>query len=95
MGLHEFVVDSMEVTAENDMEFHTTLRRLPRGLSAPDRDVRRATGFPPVPEPGTAEEPLAPGTHLVVLSERELRVLGWKRALGGKVRRALTRRRPS
>jgi hypothetical protein len=102
MGLHDFVIASMEATAVDDMEFYVTLRRLPRQLSATERDTSRGAGFPPVTESKPVatgngsrsheEEPLTPGTHRVVLSDRELRALSWKRAIGGVVRGALLRR---
>jgi SAM-dependent methyltransferase len=102
MDLHDLVIESMQVTAVDDMEFYVTMRRLPRRLSAAERDGRRAAGFPPVADRGPIatdgtwrpeDEALPPGTHRVVLSDRELRALSWKRAIGGGVRRTVLRRR--
>jgi SAM-dependent methyltransferase len=104
LGHLDFVVESMEATAVGDMEFHVTLRRLPRRLSGTARAARLATGFPPVPGdghpsgpsapsgPSPVGVPLAPGTQLMALSDREVRALSWKRTLGGAVWRVLRRR---
>jgi SAM-dependent methyltransferase len=100
LDLLPFVIDSMAVTAVDDMEFHVTLRRLPRQLPAEERKARLADGFPPVTADAsvaavTPSGAPAAGTRLVLLSDREARIVHWKRALADGLRRALRRARPS
>lgn len=86
MDLLDFVVDSIEPTAVDDLEFYATLRRLPRSLSAEERAQRRAVGFPEV----LAGMPASPdGLELVALTAREQRLLRLKRRLGNGAKRAI------
>jgi SAM-dependent methyltransferase len=88
MDLLDFVVDSIEPTAVDDLEFYVTLRRLPRSLSAEERAQRRAAGFPEV----LAGTPALPsGIELVALTAREQRLLALKRRVGNGAKRVVRR----
>jgi SAM-dependent methyltransferase len=101
LGLCDFIVNHVVPTRHNEVEFYASLERLPRGTAAESLAAARARGIqsvddrvsPPDPDPGGA-----PNTQLadnvadpdpateVVLSEREVRFIQFKRRAMGRIR---------
>jgi hypothetical protein len=104
LDLVPFTVQTVVPTARGELEFYVVLRRIARGLGAPERDLARARGIlswtddePDLrPETDAAAPtptgPLDPGSRLAdgPLSPREERLIRAKRTLMTRARRSIS-----
>jgi SAM-dependent methyltransferase len=98
LDLLDYAVEEVVDTPVGELEFYVRLRRLPRGLSADERDARRADGLqtwtdvqPPTELPGPDPDPLDPADVAVTLSSAEARLVVAKRRVLLRTRRLLGR----
>jgi hypothetical protein len=93
LGLCEFVVETVQNTRPNELEFFAVLRRLPRHRS-PEQDAElRAAGKKKTNDDPARFLKKKPEPAAFALSEREERLIRRKRAIAGKARRVLRRSR--
>jgi hypothetical protein len=101
LGLCDFIVDQVIPTRHNEVEFYALLERIPRGMTPEQEAAARARGVQSVhdrvspPDTDQSEAParepagtpaggdLAPE---IVLSEREVRLIRFKRKAMGRMR---------
>lgn len=84
LGLTSFRVADFTPTLPNDLEFFCALERLPRSLLPEERTKAQLASLP------AADDHYRPdGTQVMVLSEREVRLVESKRRMATTARRAL------
>jgi SAM-dependent methyltransferase len=99
LDLIDFVVESIQPTPRDELEFYVVLRRIPRGADQEQRAQARAASITRVDDQfeTQAEDPVAPltdsGARSVVLSAKEIRLIENKRSVLNATRRAASRAR--
>lgn len=96
LGLCEFVVETVQNTRPNELEFYAVLRRLPRDRSPEvDAELRAAGKHRTNDDPARFQKAAAPAPapvpNAIRLSEREQRLIERKRAIAATARRVLRR----
>jgi hypothetical protein len=90
LGLTSFRVTGFQPTLPNELEFFCALERLPRALSPEARTQAQVSSLPAI---GDAADRLDDGAHVMVLSEREARLVVVKRRATHAARRVLRKLR--
>jgi hypothetical protein len=86
IGLTSFRVVDFAPTVPKELEFFCALERLPRAMTAQERSAAQLESLPSLEG---AKVRLDDGTQVMVLSEREVRLVEVKRRAASAVRRAL------